>query len=210
MKNLSPAAVPEAGKARKAGRPLSFDRDAALQQAMLQFWRHGFESTSISDLTAAMGIAAPSLYAAFGDKKQLFLAALERYLGGPVTAQSLIRDAATARQAAHDLLHAAATGYTQEGLPRGCLLGTATLSCSADSADLQTHLAALRRAIETALRKRLAQAVTAGELPPSFDPDIAAAHVAAVIQGMSTLARDGARRSKLLQIADAALAGWPA
>ena len=93
---------------RKTGRPLSFDRDAALEQAMLAFWRYGYESTSVVDLTAAMGVTAPSLYAAFGDKKRLFLAAVQRYAGDPEALNGAIDDAPTAYDAARQMLTAAA------------------------------------------------------------------------------------------------------
>ncbi len=88
----------------KKGRPLSFDREAVLHQAMLLFWRHGYEATSLSDLTAAMGVTAPSIYTAFGDKKRLFLEAVDRYLSGPVTSDSIIVAAGTVVNAAWGLL----------------------------------------------------------------------------------------------------------
>src|SRR6266576_6130921 len=98
-------------ESRKIGRPLSFDRDAALHQAMLLFWRHGYEATSLSDLTAVMGVTPPSIYTAFGDKKRLFREAVDRYLSGPVTSESIIAEAASARAAAMSLLKASATGF---------------------------------------------------------------------------------------------------
>ena len=85
---------------RKAGRPLSFDRQAALHQAMLLFWQHGYEATSLSGLTAAMGVTPPSIYAAFGDKKRLFLEAVAHYLSGPVTRRPWGSRARTPRRAA--------------------------------------------------------------------------------------------------------------
>ena len=111
---------------RRTGRPLSFDRDAALRQAMLTFWRHGYETTSVADLTAAMGISAPSLYTAFGDKRRLFLEAMRLYASDPADMERAIANARTAQEAAHDLMTAAATTYTGEGTPRGCLLASAT------------------------------------------------------------------------------------
>jgi AcrR family transcriptional regulator len=194
---------------RKAGRPLSFDRDAALRQAMLLFWRHGYEATSVSDLTAAMGITPPSLYAAFGDKKRLFRAAVALYLSGPVTSQGIIDAATTAREAALGLLQAAATGFTGTETPPGCLLASAAISCSAEAADVQGELAAIRRGIGARLAARIAAEVTSGDLPPDTDAEAEAAHVMAVIQGMSTLARDGAGHKALLRVAHAALRGWP-
>ena len=198
---------------RKPGRPLSFDRDAALQQAMLLFWRHGYEATSLRDLTDAMGVTPPSLYAAFGDKKALFRAAVRRYLGDPVTSDALIAEAATARDAAWALLQAAALGFTGPDTPPGCLLASAAISCSPDAADVQRDLAAIRRRTEAQLRDRIARAIAAGEIHADAEADAhadaLAGHVMAVIQGMSTLARDGAPRGKLLRVAEAAMRAWP-
>jgi AcrR family transcriptional regulator len=194
---------------RKPGRPLSFDRDAALHRAMLLFWRHGYEATSLSDLTAAMGVTPPSIYAAFGDKKGLFRAAVRRYLSGPVTSESIVADAATARDAAWGLLQAAAVGYTGADTPPGCLLASAAISCSAAAADVQGELAAIRRRVEARLHDRIVRAIDAGELRADAHADALAGHVMAVVQGMSTLARDGATRDKLLRVAAAAMQGWP-
>lgn len=194
---------------RKTGRPLSFDRDAALHQAMLMFWRHGYEATSLSDLTAAMGVTSPSIYAAYGDKKRLFLAAVEHYVGGPVTARSIIDDAATARDAAANLLQASVIGFTGADTPPGCLLASSAISCSAAAADVQVELASIRRSIEAHLRLRIEHAVAIGEMPASSEAVALAGHIMAVIQGLSTLARDGATREKLLRVASAAMAAWP-
>ena len=194
---------------RRIGRPLSFDRDAALGTAIRLFWQHGFEGTSISTLTGAMGITPPSLYAAFGDKRRLFREAVDRYLGGVAAVTRSIADAATARDAARDLLTAAAIGDTGEGTPPGCLLASSIVSCSADSADTREELAVIRRSIEAALRLRIERDIDAGVLPAGSDAEMLAGHVFAVVQGMSTLAKDGAGRDKLLRIVDGAMAGWP-
>ncbi|OYW29439.1 MAG: TetR family transcriptional regulator [Caulobacter sp. 12-67-6] len=194
---------------RRIGRPLSFDRDAALHQAMLLFWRYGYEGTSLSDLTAAMGVTAPSIYAAFGDKRRLFLEAVDRYLSGPVTAKSIIAGAATAREAAAGLLHASVAGFTGADTPPGCLLASATISCSAAAMDIQQALAARRGGIEADLRVRILKAMETGELPARTDADALAGHVMAVIQGLSTLARDGDAREKLTRVAEMAMAAWP-
>jgi AcrR family transcriptional regulator len=194
---------------RKTGRPLSFDRDAALHQAMLLFWRHGYEATSLNDLTTAMGVTSPSIYTAFGDKKRLFLAAVERYVSGPVTAQSIIDGAPSARDAAANLLQISVIGFTGEDTPPGCLLASSAISCSAAAADVQAALASIRRSIEAHLRLRIERAIEIGEMPASSDADALAGHIMAVIQGLSTLARDGATREKLLRVASAAMAGWP-
>ncbi len=194
---------------RRTGRPRAFDRDAALTAAMHLFWEHGFEATSIADLTRAMGITPPSLYAAFGDKQRLFREAVDRYLGGRDAVVRTIATAASAFAAARDLLVAAATGDTGEHTPAGCLLASAMVSCSADAAALREDLAAIRRAIEGALRERIERDIRAGVMPADCDADTLAGHVFAVVQGMSTLAKDGAGRDKLLRIGTTAMAGWP-
>ena len=188
---------------------MSFDREAALHQAMLLFWRHGYEATSLSDLIAAMGVTPPSIYTAFGDKKRLFLEAVDRYLSGPVTSEQIIAEATTARAAAEGLLDAAATGFTGVDTPPGCLLASSAISCSAAAADVQANLAAIRHRIETRLADRIARAVASGEMPSETDADGLAGHVMAVIQGMSTLARDGATREKLMRVAAISMRGWP-
>jgi AcrR family transcriptional regulator len=195
--------------ARKSGRPLSFDRDAAVHRAMLLFWRHGYEATSLSQLTAQMGIAPPSLYAAFGDKQGLFLEAVKRYLSGPVTSDQLIDQAPTAREAAWALLEGAAIGYTGSDTPPGCLLASSAISCSAAADDVREALAAIRRRIEARLRRKIARAIKTAELPASVDAKSLAGLTMTVIQGMSTMARDGASRVHLLRVARHSMRAWP-
>lgn len=195
---------------RKPGRPLSFDRDAALQQAMLLFWRQGYEATTLRDLTDAMGVTPPSLYAAFGDKKGLFRAAVGRYLSGPVTSELLIAGADSARDAAWGLLQSSAAAFTGPDTPTGCLLASGAISCSPEAADVQRELAAIRQRTEGLLRDRIVRDIETGEIGDGVDADALAGHVMAVIQGMSTLARDGATRPKLLRIAETAIHAWPA
>ena len=195
---------------RRPGRPLGFDREAALYQAMLLFWRHGYEGTSVNDLTSAMAITPPSLYTAFGDKKQLFFEAVQHYLSGPVTSESIIDEAQTAREAAAGLLNAAAVGFTGESTPAGCLLATSAISCSSAAGEVQKALAKIRLSIEERLKTRIAQDNEAGRPSGNVDAGAMAGYVMAVIQGMSTLARDGATRQKLLSVANAAMQAWPA
>ncbi len=176
---------------------------------MLAFWRHGYETTSIVDLTAAMGVSAPSLYAAFGDKERLFLEAMRRYAGDTEAIRRRIDGAPTARDAAHDMLAGAATAYTGEETPKGCLLASATASGSSASAGVQRAVAEMRRTIEAHLRARIESDVAVGLLPPGTHAAVLSGLVMALTQGMSTLARDGATRPSLLAIVDAALQGWP-
>ena len=198
-----------ASSPRRTGRPLSFDRDVALEQAMLTFWRHGYETTSISDLTAAMGVTAPSLYTAFGNKQQLFLDAIRRYVGDPDASARAIGDAPTALAAARDLMTGAAIAYTGETTPPGCLLASATASGSIASAEVQAAVASIRKAVNDRLRARIERDVAAGVLPPRTDAAALAGLAMAVMQGLSVLARDGAPRASLLGIVEASLEGWP-
>lgn len=194
---------------RRTGRPLSFDRDAALRAAMLLFWRHGYETTSVADLVAAMGITPPSLYAAFGDKRRLFLEAVRLYAGDGSDTERAIAGAPSAREAAHALLRAAAARFTGEGTPPGCLLASATASGSAASADVQAEVAAVRRRTEDTLRARAERDVAEGRLPPGTSAAALAAVTMAVMQGLSVLARDGAGRDKLLAVVEQAMQAWP-
>ena len=174
------------------------------------FWRYGYEGTSVGNLTEAMGITPPSLYAAFTDKKGLFYAAVEKYLGGSDTPERWIETTPTARVAVEGLLNGAVIGYTGTDTPAGCLLATAAITGSPESAEVQRHLASIRQAIEASLRQRIERAIRDGEsLPPAaMDADAFAGQVMAVIQGLSTLARDGATREKLSRVAGVVLANW--
>ncbi|MBC7476934.1 MAG: TetR/AcrR family transcriptional regulator [Pseudorhodobacter sp.] len=187
---------------RKSGRPLSFERQTALQKAMLTFWQHGYETTSVNDLTQVMGITAPSLYAAFGDKKRLFLEAMRLYAQPPDALQAQLDAAPTARFAAQQMLTAAAQGFTGDTTPPGCLLASATASGSTGAAEVQAEVAAIRSDIINRLTRRIAR----DRVPNAA---ALAAMVVALIQGMSVLARDGMPRDSLLALAGCALAGWP-
>ena len=176
---------------------------------MLTFWRHGYETASVTDLTAAMGISAPSLYTAFGDKKQLFLEAVRLYAGDPADMASRIEDAPSAYHAARDLMITAAKTYTGKATPKGCLLASATASGSAASADVQAAVADVRRSINLLLRARIRRDIEDGILPSGTRAAPLAGLVLSVTQGMSVLARDGASRASLLVVVEAALRAWP-
>lgn len=194
---------------RKTGRPLSFDRNVALKQAMLVFWRHGYETTSLADLTSAMGVTAPSIYTAFGDKKQLFLEAVQLYAGEPLKAVEIIDAAPDARSAAASLLTSSAIAYTGKHTPRGCLLASAVASCSANSEDVQKSIAAIRRKITAKLAEKIIADRDSRGHENAAQSETLASLVMSVIQGMAILARDGTSRDKLQAIADATIAVWP-
>jgi AcrR family transcriptional regulator len=204
---MKPAAKRE--EKRKTGRPLSFDRETALESAMLLFWRHGYEATSLTDLTKAMGVKPPSVYAAFCDKKSLFLEAVDHYQARATRAAQIIEETPTAREAAFGLMRQCAVDFTGETTPPGCLVATGAISCSKAATDIQSHLANIRRSSEEKLAERIARGVAESEFSESTDAPALAAHVMAVVQGMSTLARDGASREKLLRIVETAMNAWP-
>jgi AcrR family transcriptional regulator len=199
-----------ASSKRRPGRPLSFDREQALQRAMHAFWKSGYETTSITDLTSAMGITAPSLYAAFGDKESLFLECLTLYThpGMEATARS-IADAPSARQAAKDLLAYAADWFTQPGVPQGCLVASAASTGSPAAERVRAALKDVRDTTRKALQKRAERDIREGRLPPKTNARALASMTMATMQGMSTLARDGAGRGMLREIAEASLNAWP-
>ncbi|HEX8609719.1 MAG TPA: TetR/AcrR family transcriptional regulator [Telluria sp.] len=195
---------------KKTGRPLSFERGAALERAMHAFWRYGYETTSVAELTTAMGITAPSLYAAFGDKKSLFLEAMRLYAGDPAAVGAALDAAPTAREAVRALLENAATSFTGESTPPGCLLASATASGSAASADVQAVVAGVRREMAALVRRRIERDVAHGLLAADTDAQALAHLVIGVIQGMSVLARDGLGRDALLGVAAQAMHGFRA
>ena len=202
----------EADKPAKArGRPRSFDRDEALERAMELFWRQGYEATSLADLTAAMGINPPSLYAAFGDKEHLFLAAVDRYenLGRGPGAGCILEDEPTARGAIERILRESAIELSKPSQPKGCMLITAATNCAAESAHLQRALADRRAAQKKHLKERIAKGIADGELARGTDAGALADFYATVLTGMSMQSRDGATRKTLLATAEAAMRAWP-
>jgi AcrR family transcriptional regulator len=195
---------------RRRGRPRSFDRDQALESAMRLFWSRGYEGTSISDLTEAMGVTPPSLYAAYGDKKRLFFDAVERY---EQTAGCFAREALTAEptaeRAVHRLLLGAVKVFAAPQDPKGCLMVLGATNCSTESAEVGEALAERRRAAETAVRARLVAGREAGEFPEHTDVDALAALVTATLFGLAVKARDGASGERLSGVVEQLMTMWP-
>lgn len=190
------------------GRPRSFDRGRALERAMHVFWRQGYEATSVSDLTRAMGINPPSLYAAFGDKEQLYLEALGRYQQRRVESMAKWFDEEpTAKAAVRRLLTEAATELARAGAPRGSMLVLSAMQCSSDA--LQAKLAERRASVRAILKARIDRGLHEGELARSTDTDALVDFYSAVFQGMSLQARAGASRKRLLATAALAMRAWP-
>jgi len=205
---------PPSGKAksRARGRPRAFDREAALAQAMRLFWRNGFEATSIADLTAAMGIGAPSLYAAFGSKEALYAEALRHYGDAyDDLAWGAFFAAETARTAVERLLLDSAASLTGcvGDTPRGCMVALSMVG-GEDHPELCELLRSARAETLDRLKTRLNRAVAEGEIPATVDIHALARFVQTVQSGMSILARDGADRADLEAVAEVAMLGWDA
>ena len=193
------------------GRPRGFDRTTALRRAMEVFWEHGYEGTSIGDLTAAMGIRPPSLYAAFGSKEALFREAVALYeeLEGEPPLRALC-DAPTARDGVEAMLRSNVRAYTAPDRPSGCMIVLAATTYTPSTAGIRDFLAEQRRQSIVAMRERLARGQADGDVPPGADIDALAAYVMSVQYGMSVQARDGASPAELSAVVDCLIRGWPA
>lgn len=191
------------------GRPRAFDKDEALDRAMELFWRKGYEGASLADLTKAMGINPPSLYAAFGNKQGLLKAALDRYLEQRAAFLDFVMAAPTARESADRMLRGTADLLTDPANPPGCLLLQGGLACGAGAEAVPSELACRRAAGEERIRERFARAQDEGDLPTSVDPAALARYVFAVVQGMGVQAAAGATRAELTEIAELSLAAFP-
>lgn len=213
------------------GRPRTFDRDTALRHALELFWVKGYDGTSLTDLTTAMGINAPSLYAAFGCKEALFREAVELYATtyGHLTTRPL-QDAATARDGIEGMLRAAAEYMSGDGpadgrpagsnaasaatlagaprMARGCLIAIGGLHWQPGHEDVRQEFITRRAAARDGVRQRLTRAVAAGELPAGIDTAGIAAFYSTVLNGLSVQARDGASRATMLAIVSGAMAAW--
>jgi AcrR family transcriptional regulator len=176
-----------------AGRPRTFDRNTAIIVAMEQFWRDGYEATTVSKLTEAMGITPPSMYAAFGDKDQLFHAAAACYVDTMNVSFAEALAQPTALGAIREMLSRSGEAHTDAGTPPGCFLA------------IEPRMAAERAAMRKRLAERIAQGIADGDVAAGTDPDEIAGYVMAVHTGMASRARDGGTSSEVLAIAEMGL-----
>ncbi|MFI1199434.1 TetR/AcrR family transcriptional regulator [Streptomyces sp. BHT-5-2] len=199
-----------AKETKQRGRPRSFDRDTALEKAIRSFWEHGYESTSIADLTREMGISAPSLYAAFGDKRALFDEAIAVYvqLYGGFISRALAEEP-TARRGVERALREAAAEYTVPDRPRGCMVISAALNTGPSSAEVAASLREKRQANAREIAQAIRADIAAGRLPADTDARALAEYVSTIIAGMSQSARDGTDRATLEAVAELAMHAWP-
>ena len=191
------------------GRPRSFDRATALESAIEVFWAKGYEGTSISDLTAAMRINPPSLYAAFGDKERLFLEAVERYEASQGDSCPYCNEP-TARGAFEKLLTYMAEELTSAKHPRGCMLMMAAATSSSASVELQAALAKRRAESRAGMKARIEQGIKDGDVPRGTDASALSDFYVTILNGMSLQARDGATRKRMLATVAQAMSLFPA
>jgi AcrR family transcriptional regulator len=191
------------------GRPRQFDPDQALDAALLLFWRHGYEGTSLAALTKAMRINGPSLYATFGDKERLFRLALERYIQRPASYLPNALKEPTARRAVAKLFRGAIGMVMNPDHPDGCLLVQGALASGPGAEWVPKELSRRRAGAEAAVRRRLERAIAEGDLPKHVKPGKLARYVITVLWGMSVQAAGGATRAQLRQIAEQAMQNWP-
>jgi len=191
------------------GRPKAFDPDQALDAALRVFWEKGYEGASLADLTAAMGINKPSLYATFGDKAALFRKVVDHYL----RRQSPLWDDAlrlpTARASVAHILNFVADGLTSGKNPHGCLLVQAALSCGDEADCIKKELAARRADGDSLIRARLLRGQAEGELPRGVDAEALSRFFSTVLRGMSVEASGGATRGHLQNVIELAMKAWP-
>ena len=201
--------MPAVGCTVNVGRPRAFDTDTALEKALEVFWRKGYDGTSLTDLTEAMGINKPSLYAAFGNKEQLFLKAIELYERRPCAFFLPALEKATAYQVAEHMLYGAAMNMADSSHPQGCVVVQGALSCSEAAATVKAALINRRLEGEQKLRQRFERAKAEGDLPASADAETLARYLGTVLQGMAIQANNGATAAQLRQVAEMTLQAFP-
>jgi len=192
----------------RTGRPREFDLDRTLDRAVRVFWRQGYEGTAIADLTEALGINRPSLYAAFGNKESLFRQVLARYSEQRAGYLPVALAEPTARAVVEHLLRGAAEATTGRGEPRGCLGVQGALATGPNSDPIRRTLTSWRRSGEAAIRARLSKARDEGDLPTEADPATLARFVCAVMYGMSVQAAGGATRTQLHRVVELTMSSW--
>lgn len=191
------------------GRPRVFDMDEALDKALEIFWKRGYEGASIAELTETLGINKPSLYAAFGNKEELFNKTLSRYVAGPVAFIQEAINQPSAYEVAQSFLTKAVEFFTNTKHPKGCLIVQAALSVSADSLLVQDLLTKYRYSYEQQLAKRFEKAKEEGDLPTDANAETLAKFLSTLHQGMSVQVTSGASKEELMQVVEFALKSWP-
>jgi AcrR family transcriptional regulator len=192
-----------------SGRTRQFDVDEALDRALEVVWARGYEGATLPELTKAMGINRPSLYAAFGNKEQLFRKALDRYQTGPMSFLTEALKEPTARAAAEAIFSGFIRMQRNREKARGCLIVSGALASGAEAETVRQELAQLRQSIVAVFRKRFERAVEDGDLPKGTDCATLARYVATVLGGLAVQAASGTTEKELRLVAAMAMRAWP-
>jgi AcrR family transcriptional regulator len=192
-----------------SGRMRQFDPDEALERALEVFWARGYEGATLPELTAAMGINRPSLYAAFGNKEQLFRKAVDHY---QTETQSFLTEALerpTAREAVEAIFAGFLKMQRDRDHARGCLIVSGALACGEDAEPVRRELARLRQGVVATLAEHFAKAVRDGNLPRRTDCATLARYIATVLNGLAVQAASGATEKQLRDVVVVAMRAWP-
>jgi AcrR family transcriptional regulator len=189
----------------KTGRPIGFDRNGALEAAMLLFWQRGYEGTSMADLTHAMGLNPSSIYAAFGDKHALFQLAVKRYM--ELRAQYAVKalEEPTLERFIRALFGNTVAFLTTPGHPPTCMTLAGAVGCSLDATPARDLMTEIRKQNQVALKGRLLKARKSGELPKEINVDDYTRYLSAIIAGLSIQAANGSTKEELKRTARMAL-----
>ena len=190
------------------GRPREFDTEEALAAALQVFWTKGYEGASLTELTDAMGITRPSLYAAFGNKEELFKSVLDLYEREKLAYVENALGAQTAKAVATKILNGAIDSMTG-GECRGCLGVIASVACQAVEPSIMADIAQRTEASHRALVARMQRGIDDGDFPMPTDAEVITRFLKTILQGMSVQAQSGATAVELRQVADTAMAAWP-
>jgi AcrR family transcriptional regulator len=191
---------------RTRGRPPAFDRETVLAAARDTFWQHGYDGSSIADLTAAMGITPQSLYAAFGSKAELYRETLDQYRRMPRPEPgNPFQDKIDTVTAFERFLTNSAKIFTAPEHPKGCMISTAVLNCAEENEPIAHHVASMRLQTLDIFTARLERGIEEGDIRPEANPRSLARFLGAIVQGMSVQARDGATTDELLALLSHAL-----
>ncbi len=203
MKNIEEK---ENSSPRKRGRPPAFDRETVLAAARDTFWKHGYDGSSIADLTAAMGITPQSLYAAFGSKAELYRETLDQYRRMPRPEPgNPFQDKVDTVTAFERFLTNSAKIFTAPEHPKGCMISTAVLNCAEENEPIAHHVASMRLQTLDIFTARIERGIAEGDMRPDADARSLARFLGAIVQGMSVQARDGATTDELLALLSHAL-----
>ena len=201
--------MPTVTEKRPPGRPREFDRDAALRAAMLVFWRYGYEGASLADLTEAMEISKPTLYATFGDKEGLLRESLRMYLGLRADDYAAALNRSTVREVAETWLRLTGGVRKEDDVPPGCFTVQGALVGSQASRLIQEELASIRKEGTRMLEQRFERAKREGDLPGTWEPGSLAQYLSALASGLAVQSSGGVSSEMLNEVVDQVMANWP-